>query len=56
MQGNDPRGVCPRNQNNDRQGDTGISISGPLQPKAKRKYADEKDREHEGGKICSEVI
>jgi len=56
MQGNDPRGICPRNQNNDRQGDTGISISDPLQPKAKRKYTDEKDREHEGGKICSEVI
>src|SRR5437764_15333807 len=56
MQGNDPRGICPCNQNNDRQGDTGISISGLLQPKAKRKQADEKDREHEGGKICSEII
>src|SRR5205085_9183360 len=56
MQSNDPRGICPRNQNNDRQGDTGISISGLLKPKAKRKKADEKDREHEGGKIRSEVI
>jgi len=56
MQGDDPRGICSRNQNNDRQSDTGISISGLLQPEAKRKQADEKNREHEGGKICSEII
>jgi hypothetical protein len=30
MQGDDPRRICARNQNNDRQGDTGISISGLL--------------------------
>jgi hypothetical protein len=56
MQAEDPRGICARNQNNDRQGDTGISISSLLQPKANRKSADEKDREHEGGKIWPEII
>ncbi len=56
MQGDDPREICPRNQNNYRQGDTGISVSGLLQPKAKRKQAEEKDGQHEGGKICSEII
>jgi hypothetical protein len=34
----------------------GIPISGLVQPKAKQKVADEKDREHEGDKIRSEVI
>jgi hypothetical protein len=56
MQADDPRGICSRNQDNDRQGDTGVPLSGLLQPKAIRKQADEKDREHEGGKICSEII
>jgi len=56
MQGNDPRGICARNQNNDRQGDTGLSISGLLQTKAVRKQPNEKDREREGGKIRSEII
>ncbi len=37
MEGDDPRGIGPRNQNDDREGDTGIAISGLLQPKAKRK-------------------
>src|SRR6266404_8469589 len=56
MQGNDPRGICSRNQNNDRQGDTGISISGFLQPKAIGEQADENDRDKECDQIRSKVM
>ena len=56
MQGNDPSGICSRNQNDDSQRNAGIAISGLLQTKAIGEQADENDRDKKCDQIRSKVM